>query len=135
MDRLPDALPPTLLDRFAAIIGEKNALREPNDIAPYVKERRGLWPGTTPLVLRPADTGRPPTGHPFERVMHAIGGTLAGYLVPQSMQPLRPHLVARAALDAPDRLGPGTHVLNAPAIRELLDMDTHATKIRRRLRG
>ena len=89
----------------------------------------------TLVLLRPADTGRPSTGHPFERVMHAIGGTLAGYLVPQSMQPLRPHLVARAALDALDRLGPGTHVLNAPAIRELLDMDRHATNIRRRLRG
>lgn len=42
-----------LLDRFAAIVGDANALRDPADIAPFVSERRGLWPGRTPLVLRP----------------------------------------------------------------------------------
>ncbi|MGE0501597.1 MAG: FAD-binding oxidoreductase [Rhizobiaceae bacterium] len=42
-----------ILDRFAAIVGEGNALREPADIAPYVMERRGLHPGLSPLVLRP----------------------------------------------------------------------------------
>ena len=46
----PDA---GLLDRFAAIVGAANALRDPADIAPYVSERRGLWPGASPLVLRP----------------------------------------------------------------------------------
>lgn len=47
---LPD---PAVLDRFAAIVGESHALRDPADIAPYVTERRGLWPGATALVLRP----------------------------------------------------------------------------------
>src|SRR5690606_21992351 len=44
---------PALLDRFAAIVGERYALRSEADIAPFVTERRGLWPGITPLVLRP----------------------------------------------------------------------------------
>jgi FAD/FMN-containing dehydrogenase len=44
---------PAILDRFAAIVGESHALRDPADIAPYVTERRGLWPGATALVLRP----------------------------------------------------------------------------------
>ncbi len=42
-----------LIARFAAIVGERYALREPHDIAPYLVEPRGLWHGRTPLVLRP----------------------------------------------------------------------------------
>ncbi|HEV2898321.1 MAG TPA: FAD-binding oxidoreductase [Pseudaminobacter sp.] len=42
-----------LLDRFAGIVGQAHALRSEADIAPYVTERRGLYPGRTPLVLRP----------------------------------------------------------------------------------
>ncbi|MDI7861477.1 FAD-binding oxidoreductase [Rhizobiaceae bacterium n13] len=45
-----------LLDRFVAIVGERNALREPADIAPYLVENRGLYHGTSPLVLKPATT-------------------------------------------------------------------------------
>lgn len=43
----------SLIERFVAIVGERYALREEADIAPYVTERRGLWAGKTPLVLRP----------------------------------------------------------------------------------
>ena len=42
-----------LLDRFAANVGDRHALREPADTAPFVTERRGLWPGATSLVLQP----------------------------------------------------------------------------------
>jgi len=42
-----------LLDRFAAIVGERHALREAVDIAPYLVEPRGRFPGVSPLVLRP----------------------------------------------------------------------------------
>ncbi len=42
-----------LIARFAAIVGDRHAIRDEMDIAPYVTERRGLWPGRTPLVLRP----------------------------------------------------------------------------------
>jgi FAD/FMN-containing dehydrogenase len=46
-------LDPALLDRFAAIVGDRYALRAPSDIEPFVTERRGLHPGISPLVLRP----------------------------------------------------------------------------------
>ena len=51
-DKLPP-LEPGLLDRFAAIVGDRYALRGEADIAPYLVEPRGLWHGSTPLVLRP----------------------------------------------------------------------------------
>lgn len=53
---MSDTLPPPepgLLDRFAAIVGDRYALRGDADIAPYLVEPRGLWHGSTPLVLRP----------------------------------------------------------------------------------
>lgn len=49
-------LDPTLADRFAAIVGERNALRSEADIAPYVVEPRGLYGGRTALVLKPGST-------------------------------------------------------------------------------
>ncbi|RWD96044.1 FAD-binding oxidoreductase [Mesorhizobium sp.] len=52
-DDQPFELDPALIDRFAAIVGEKYALRDQPDIAPYITERRGLWHGRTSLVLRP----------------------------------------------------------------------------------
>src|SRR4029077_16650183 len=39
--------------RFAAIVGERYALRDPTEIAPYLTEERGLYHGRSPLVLRP----------------------------------------------------------------------------------
>ena len=49
---------PTLetLQRFIAIVGEKNAISNVVDMAPYMRECRDLWQGTSPLVLRPANT-------------------------------------------------------------------------------
>jgi FAD/FMN-containing dehydrogenase len=49
---LPD---PALLDRFAAIVGERHALRANAEIEPYVNEPRGLYPGKSALVLRPGN--------------------------------------------------------------------------------
>ncbi|WP_099865213.1 FAD-binding oxidoreductase [Pararhizobium haloflavum] len=50
----PDTiLDPALLDRFAAIVGDGNALRDDNDKAAYTQEHRGLYHGATPLVVRP----------------------------------------------------------------------------------
>src|SRR5882757_1160298 len=53
MNAISPDLDPALIDRFAAIVGDKYALRDQADIAPYLSERRGLWHGTTSLVLRP----------------------------------------------------------------------------------
>lgn len=44
---------PDLLSRFAAIVGEKYAIRDPRDQQPYLVEMRDLYHGRTPLVLRP----------------------------------------------------------------------------------
>jgi FAD/FMN-containing dehydrogenase len=46
-------LSPDLIARFAAIVGERYALTDPSDTAPYTTERRGLFGGRTGLVLRP----------------------------------------------------------------------------------
>jgi FAD/FMN-containing dehydrogenase len=42
-----------VLDRFAGIVGERHALRAESDIEPFVTERRGLFAGRSPLVLKP----------------------------------------------------------------------------------
>jgi len=44
----------SLLARFAAIVGDKYAITDPQMQAPYVVEMRDLFHGHTPLVLRPA---------------------------------------------------------------------------------
>ncbi len=49
-------LPPELIARFRAIVGDKYAVTETADIAPYVTEERGLFHGRSPLVLRPGST-------------------------------------------------------------------------------
>src|SRR4051795_4224345 len=47
------SLSATLIPRFAEIVGDRYALTDPADTAPYATERRGLFGGRTGLVLRP----------------------------------------------------------------------------------
>ena len=49
-------LSPELIARFRAIVGDKYAISEVADVAPYVTEERGLFKGRSPLVLRPGST-------------------------------------------------------------------------------
>jgi FAD/FMN-containing dehydrogenase len=49
-------LSPNLIARFRAVVGDKYAVTEPSDVAPYVTEERGLFRGSSPLVLRPGST-------------------------------------------------------------------------------
>src|SRR5579859_5881518 len=49
-------LPPELIARFRNIVGDRYAVTEAADIAPYVTEERGLFHGSSPLVLRPGST-------------------------------------------------------------------------------
>jgi len=49
-------LSPALIERFRKIVGDKHALTEAADIAPYVTEERDLFHGRSPLVLRPSST-------------------------------------------------------------------------------
>ncbi|WP_419913633.1 FAD-binding oxidoreductase [Hoeflea sp.] len=46
-----------ILDRFAAIVGEKNVLHDTADTAPYLVEPRGIYHDRTPMVLRPGSVG------------------------------------------------------------------------------
>lgn len=46
----------TLQDRFTAIVGAGNALTGDADMAPHLKEPRGLWGGKAAMVLRPGCT-------------------------------------------------------------------------------
>jgi FAD/FMN-containing dehydrogenase len=54
LDKPPAAPDPALLARFAAIVGEKYAITDPQAQAPYLLEMRDLYRGRTPMVLRPA---------------------------------------------------------------------------------
>jgi FAD/FMN-containing dehydrogenase len=47
------AADPQTLSRLAAIVGEKYAITDPAEQAPYLVEMRGLYHARTPLVLRP----------------------------------------------------------------------------------
>ena len=48
------SLPPELLARFAAIVGEKYAITDKQAQQAYLIEMRDLYHGKTPVVLRPA---------------------------------------------------------------------------------
>ncbi len=53
------AIPPLaseLIEQFRKIVGERHAITDANDIAPYVTEERNLFHGRSPLVLRPGST-------------------------------------------------------------------------------
>lgn len=45
-----------LLARLRAIVGDKYAITDAQEIAPYLVEDRGLYQGRSPLVLRPGST-------------------------------------------------------------------------------
>src|SRR5436305_2491927 len=49
-------LSPELIARFRKIVGDKYAVTDPAEIAPYVTEERDLFHGRSPLVLRPGST-------------------------------------------------------------------------------
>jgi D-lactate dehydrogenase (cytochrome) len=54
LDKPPAKIDPPLLARFAAIVGEKYAITDPQAQAPYLMEQRNIYHGRTPMVLRPA---------------------------------------------------------------------------------
>jgi D-lactate dehydrogenase (cytochrome) len=52
----PPPLSPELIARFKRIVGDKYAVTDAADIAPYVTEERNLFHGHSPLILRPGST-------------------------------------------------------------------------------
>ena len=65
------------LDRLCAVVGEKNAIRNPADMERYMHEWRAIWQGRSPLVLRPGSTDE------VSRIMAIASETLTA-IVPQS---------------------------------------------------
>jgi FAD/FMN-containing dehydrogenase len=53
LDKPPSAIDASLLARFAAIVGEKYAITDREQQAPYLVEMRNMFHGRTPMVLRP----------------------------------------------------------------------------------
>lgn len=53
---LPQDKVTAVLDRLGTALGPGGVLTTPTDLAAYLCEPRGLYPGTTPAVLRPAST-------------------------------------------------------------------------------
>src|SRR6266436_9173027 len=53
LTKSPAVIDPALLARFAAIVGQKNAITDPQAQAPYLAEMRDMFTGHTPMVLRP----------------------------------------------------------------------------------
>src|SRR6266853_2727920 len=49
-------LSPELIARFREIVGDKYAVTEAADLAPYLTEERNLYQGRSSLVLRPGST-------------------------------------------------------------------------------
>src|SRR3979411_84963 len=52
----PPPLSPELIARFRSIVGDKYAVTDASDIAPYVTEERNLFHGHSPLIMRPGST-------------------------------------------------------------------------------
>src|SRR4030081_2964464 len=52
----PPPLSPELVAHFRSIVGDKYAVTDAADIAPYVTEERNLFHGHSPLILRPGST-------------------------------------------------------------------------------
>ena len=76
LDKLPPAADPSLLARFAAIVGEKYAITDPQAQLPYIVEMRDLYRGRTPMVLRPGSVAE------ISRILNLANET-ATPIVPQ----------------------------------------------------
>ncbi|MDE2445508.1 MAG: FAD-binding oxidoreductase [Alphaproteobacteria bacterium] len=67
----------TTLQRMIDVVGAKHAIRDTAEMKAYMVEWRDLWPGTSPLVLRPANTEE------VSRIM-AVAHETGTAIVPQS---------------------------------------------------
>jgi D-lactate dehydrogenase (cytochrome) len=76
VERPARTVPPELIARFAGIVGERHAISDPTDMAPYLTEERGLYQGRSPLVLRPGSVAE------VSAIMKLAGET-ATPIVPQ----------------------------------------------------
>jgi FAD/FMN-containing dehydrogenase len=56
MDDIKNPIAPNVLDRIAAVVGPAGIIRDPADMAPFLKDERGTYEGRTPMIVRPAST-------------------------------------------------------------------------------
>ncbi|MDG1417682.1 MAG: FAD-binding protein, partial [Maricaulis sp.] len=50
------SLPPALLDALKSALGPKGWSTDPHELAPLVADWRGRYVGSTPILLKPANT-------------------------------------------------------------------------------
>ncbi|MGI9464885.1 MAG: FAD-binding oxidoreductase, partial [Aestuariivirgaceae bacterium] len=57
-DRVTKSTPASLetLSRLSAVVGARNVVSNPSDMAPYLRELRDKFHGNAAMVLRPAST-------------------------------------------------------------------------------
>ncbi|MCO5063252.1 MAG: FAD-binding oxidoreductase [Rhizobiaceae bacterium] len=101
-----------LIARFAAIVGERYAVRSTDDIAPYVSEPRGLFGGVAPLVLRPGSVDE------VSRIM-ALATQTRTPIVPQGGN------TGLVGGQMPDRTG-SQIVLSVSRLNRIREIDTHS---------
>ena len=63
---------PDIISRFAKVVGEKNAITDPERQKPFLVEFRALWTGHTPVVLRPGSTQL----NPVKLYLAALGDSM-----------------------------------------------------------
>ena len=68
---------PDTLDRLAAVVGDKHAIRNTAEMDGYMREWRQIWVGRSPMVLRPGSTEE------VSRIL-AIANETGTVIVPQS---------------------------------------------------
>src|SRR5437016_2244903 len=68
---------PETLNRLAAVVGDKYAIRDEAEMAGYMREWREIWIGRSPMVLRPGSTEE------VSRILAIASETLTA-IVPQS---------------------------------------------------
>ncbi len=54
----PHGLSPTVLEQLKKVLGNSGYLTNPEDMAPYLADRRGLFAARSAMVARPASTGQ-----------------------------------------------------------------------------
>ncbi len=61
MNEAPQPRPPACFEeafaRIKAVVGEKGWIADPAEMAPHLRDERGLWQGRAALLVRPARTG------------------------------------------------------------------------------
>jgi FAD/FMN-containing dehydrogenase len=110
------------LQRLAAVVGERNAIRSPSEMDGYMREWRGIWYGRSPLVLRPGSTAQ------VSEIL-AIANEMRTAIVPQSgntglVGGQIPHETGMEVLLSLDRM---TRILDADAAGNTMMVEAGAT--------